>query len=106
MIGWLAERSRGKLGRVSDVTRVMEAIQQGDPKAANELLPLVYEELRKLAAARMANEAAGHTLQATALVHEAWLRQWATTTRTAGVSRHPFAPLDFGPAYVSPASLR
>jgi RNA polymerase sigma factor (TIGR02999 family) len=59
---------------VSDVTRVIEAIQHGDPKAADELLPLVYEELRKLAASKMANEAAGHTLQPTALVHEAWLR--------------------------------
>jgi len=59
---------------VSDVTRVIEAVQRGDPKAADELLPLVYEELRKLAASRMANEAAGNTLQPTALVHEAWLR--------------------------------
>lgn len=49
-------------------------MRQGDPKAADELLPLVYEELRKLAAAKMANEAAGNTLQPTALVHEAWLR--------------------------------
>jgi RNA polymerase sigma factor (TIGR02999 family) len=48
--------------------------QAGDPNAANKLLPLVYDELRKLAAARMTNEAAGHTLQPTALVHEAWLR--------------------------------
>ena len=59
---------------MSDVTRVIEAIQHGDPKAADELLPLVYEELRKLAAVRMSNEAAGQTLQPTALVHEAWLR--------------------------------
>jgi RNA polymerase sigma factor (TIGR02999 family) len=59
---------------VSDVTRLLGAIDQGNPKAAAELLPLVYGELRKLAAARMANEAAGHTLQPTALVHEAWLR--------------------------------
>jgi RNA polymerase sigma factor (TIGR02999 family) len=59
---------------VSEVTRILEAIQQGDPKAADELLPLVYDELRKLAANKMANEAAGHTLQPTALVHEAWLR--------------------------------
>jgi RNA polymerase sigma factor (TIGR02999 family) len=59
---------------VSDVTRILEAAQQGDPKAAGELLPLVYEELRRLAAHKMANEAAGHTLQPTALVHEAWLR--------------------------------
>ena len=59
---------------MSDVTRVIEAIQGGDPTAADELLPLVYEELRKLAASKMANEAAGNTLQPTALVHEAWLR--------------------------------
>jgi len=59
---------------VSDVTRILEAIEQGDPKAADELLPLVYEELRKLAAARMANEKPGQTLQPTALVHEAWLK--------------------------------
>jgi RNA polymerase sigma factor (TIGR02999 family) len=59
---------------MNDVTHILEAIQQGDPKAADELLPLVYEELRKLAAHRMASEASGHTLQATALVHEAWLR--------------------------------
>ncbi len=59
---------------MSDVTRVIEAIQHGDPKAADELLPLVYEELRKLAASKMANEAAGQTLQPTALVHEAWMR--------------------------------
>src|SRR5262245_37615054 len=56
------------------MTRILEAAQRGDPKAADQLLPLVYEELRRVAAARMANEAAGHTLQPTALVHEAWLR--------------------------------
>jgi RNA polymerase sigma factor (TIGR02999 family) len=59
---------------VSEVTLILERAQQGDPKAAEELLPLVYEELRKLAAARMAGEAVGQTLQPTALVHEAWLR--------------------------------
>ena len=59
---------------VSDVTRILERVQQGDPKAAGELLPLVYEELRTLAAAKMAREQPGHTLQPTALVHEAWLR--------------------------------
>ncbi len=59
---------------MSDVTRLLEAIQQGDSQAAEELLPLVYEELRKLAAHKMSNESAGHTLQPTALVHEAWLR--------------------------------
>lgn len=59
---------------MSDVTRILDRVQQGDPKAADELLPLVYEELRKLATYRMANEAPGQTLQPTALVHEAWLR--------------------------------
>jgi len=59
---------------INDVTQILQAVQQGDPKAAGELLPLVYGELRKLAAAKMAHEAAGHTLQPTALVHEAWLR--------------------------------
>jgi len=62
------------LASVSDVTRILNAIADGDVHAAHDLLPLVYEELRKLAAVRMANEAAGHTLQPTALVHEAWLR--------------------------------
>jgi RNA polymerase sigma factor (TIGR02999 family) len=59
---------------VSEFTRILDGVQRGDPKAAEELLPLVYEELRKLAAHKMANEAPGHTLQPTALVHEAWLR--------------------------------
>jgi len=59
---------------VSEVTRVLSAIEQGDPQAAEQLLPLVYEELRKLAAARLAHEQPGQTLQATALVHEAYLR--------------------------------
>jgi RNA polymerase sigma factor (TIGR02999 family) len=59
---------------VSEVTRILDRVQQGEAKAAEELLPLVYEELRKLAAHKMAGEAAGHTLQPTALVHEAWLR--------------------------------
>jgi len=59
---------------VSDVTHILDRAQQGDPKTAEELLPLVYEELRRLATQRMAREAAGQTLQPTALVHEAWLR--------------------------------
>ncbi len=59
---------------MSDVTRILEAAQNGDPTAVEQLLPLVYDELRRLAAHRMANEAAGQTLQPTALVHEAWLR--------------------------------
>ena len=59
---------------MSGVTQILNAIEHGDPKAADDLLPLVYEELRKLAASRMAREAPGHTLQPTALVHEAWMR--------------------------------
>src|SRR5205807_2334187 len=59
---------------MSEVTRILIAIEQGDPRAAEELLPLVYDELRKLAAERMAQEKPGQTLQATALVHEAYLR--------------------------------
>ncbi len=59
---------------MSDIACILEAAQQGDPSAADQLLPLVYDELKRLAAHKMANEAAGHTLQPTALVHEAWLR--------------------------------
>jgi RNA polymerase sigma factor (TIGR02999 family) len=59
---------------VSHVTQILNAIDTSDPKAADQLLPLVYEELRRLAAAKMAGEAPGQTLQPTALVHEAWLR--------------------------------
>ena len=59
---------------MSDVTQILSAIEQGDPHAAERLLPLVYEELRKLAAQRLAQEKPGQTLQATALVHEAYLR--------------------------------
>jgi RNA polymerase sigma factor (TIGR02999 family) len=58
---------------MSDVTRILSAIEQGDPQAAEQLLPLVYDELRKLAAARLAHEKPGQTLQPTALVHEAYL---------------------------------
>ena len=59
---------------MSEITRVLSALQHGDPRAADELLPIIYTELRRLAAAKMAREQPGHTLQATALVHEAWLR--------------------------------
>lgn len=72
---------------MSDVTRILDAIRHGGAKAADELLPLVYSELRRLAAFKMASEAPGQTLQATALVHEAWLklsggeaRQWNDRT--------------------------
>lgn len=60
--------------RMSDVTRILNAIEGGDPRAADELLPLVYEELRLLAAQKLSNERPGQTLQATALVHEAYIR--------------------------------
>ena len=59
---------------MSGVSQILERVQKGDPKAAEELLPLVYEDLRNLAAHKLAGEAASHTLQPTTLVHEAWLR--------------------------------
>jgi RNA polymerase sigma factor (TIGR02999 family) len=59
---------------MSEVTRMLNAIEKGDTRAAEDLLPVVYDELRKLATRRMASESPGHTLQPTALVHEAWLR--------------------------------
>src|SRR5213075_1499452 len=62
------------LSCMTDVTRILNAIEQGDPHAASRLLPLVYDELRQLAAQRLARERPGQTLQATALVHEAYLR--------------------------------
>jgi len=67
---------------MNDVTQVLQAIGRGEGQASEELLPLVYDELRRLAAARMAQEAAGQTLQATALVHEAWLRMVGDGHRT------------------------
>jgi RNA polymerase sigma factor (TIGR02999 family) len=59
---------------LNEVTQILQSIEQGDPKAADELLPLVYDELRKLAGSKMAGETPNQTLQPTALVHEAWLR--------------------------------
>src|ERR1019366_8106099 len=67
---------------MTEITQVLQAIGQGDGRASEELLPLVYDELRRLAAARMAQEAAGQTLQPTALVHEAWLRLVGDGDRT------------------------
>lgn len=67
---------------MSDVTHILRAIESGEPKAADELLPLVYDELRKLAAHRMSHEPPGNTLQPTALVHEAWLRLVASDQQT------------------------
>src|SRR4051812_39281935 len=62
------------LGGMADVTQILSAVEAGDPGAAAELLPLVYDELRRLAAARLADEQPGQTLQPTALVHEAYVR--------------------------------
>jgi RNA polymerase sigma factor (TIGR02999 family) len=76
---------------VNDVTNILNAAGQGDTRAANELLSLVYEELRRLAAAKMASEAPGHTLQATALVHEAWLRLTSDEKRKWNDRTHFFA---------------
>ena len=76
---------------MSEITRILSAIQQGDTKAAEGLLPLVYDELRKLAAYKMAGEASGHTLQPTALVHEAWLRLGAADQQNWQNRAHFFA---------------
>ena len=67
-------RRAGPVRGMSEVTRILSAIEQGDPSAAEQLLPLVYDELRQLAAQKLAQEVSGQTLQATALVHEAYLR--------------------------------
>src|SRR5438874_10533533 len=71
---------------MDEITQVIEQVGRGDPHAARELLPLVYDELRRLAAQRLAHEAPGQTLQATALVHEAYLRLVASPGREAGAS--------------------
>jgi RNA polymerase sigma factor (TIGR02999 family) len=81
---------RDTLEHMSDVTRLLGAAARGDPQAAAELLPLVYDELRKLAAARMANETPDHTLQPTALVHEAYLRLVGPTATTPWENRGHF----------------
>ena len=70
----MAEGRGGIIGVMSDVTQILSQIESGDPSAAEQLLPLVYAELRKLAAAKLAQEKPGQTLQATALVHEAYVR--------------------------------
>ena len=75
---------------MSDVTRILSAIEQGDPQAAEQLLPLVYEELRRLAAQKMAQEQPGQTLDATALVHEAYLRLVDAERRPAWDNRGHF----------------
>jgi RNA polymerase sigma factor (TIGR02999 family) len=76
---------------VSDVTRILNAIEQGDAKAADELLPLVYEELRRLAAQKMSHEQPGQTLEATALVHEAYIRLVGAEAQNWSGRTHFFA---------------
>ncbi len=78
---------------MNEITKTLDAVESGEPQAAERLLPLVYDELRRLAAARLAREAPGQTLQATALVHEAWLklageerRQWQGRTHFFAVA--------------------
>jgi len=75
---------------MTDITRILSAIEQGDPSAAEQLLPLVYDELRKLAAQKLAQEKPGQTLQATALVHEAYLRLVDTENAPCWDSRGHF----------------
>lgn len=74
-----------------EITQILESIEQGDPRAADELLPLVYDELRNVAAAKMAREQPGQTLQATALVHEAWMRLAKGKAQQWDNRRHFFA---------------
>jgi RNA polymerase sigma factor (TIGR02999 family) len=76
--------------RMSDATQILEALKEGQPVAADELLPVVYRELRSLAAAKMAFESADHTLQPTALVHEAWLRLVGSNSKVNFDSRTLF----------------
>ena len=77
---------------MSDITRILTAIDRGDPAAAEQLLPLVYEELRRLAARKLLHEKPGQTLQATALVHEAYLRLVGSQTcQSYRDRRHFFA---------------
>lgn len=76
---------------MNEVTRILDALEQGQSEAAEQLLPLVYQELRKLAAHKMSGEAGGHTLQATALVHEAWIRLVGGSTQRFQNREHFFA---------------
>ena len=76
---------------VREVKRILTALERGEPEAAEQLLPLVYDDLRRLAASKLAREAAGQTLQATALVHEAWLRIAGSDAKVWEGRRHFFA---------------
>jgi RNA polymerase sigma factor (TIGR02999 family) len=89
---FLCQLAGGRLysGFMSDLTHILNALDQGDPHAASQLLPLVYDELRRLAAQKLAQEKPGQTLDATALVHEAWLRLIATGDEPQWDSRGHF----------------
>jgi len=87
----MAEGRSGIIGVMTDVTQILSRIESGDPSASEELLPLIYDELRKLAAARLAQEKPGQTLQATALVHEAYLRLVGSKEQRWDSRRHFFA---------------
>lgn len=76
---------------MEEVTKILKKVEMGDPAAAGEFLPLIYDELRRLAAHKMANEAAGQTLQPTALVHEAWLRLTDSTRQEWRGREHFFS---------------
>ena len=89
--GEVLQRSKTKDIFMSDVTRILAAIEQGDVRAVDELFPLVYQELRQLAAQRMSQEQPGQTLQATALVHEAYLRLVGGEEQRWSSSRHFFS---------------
>ena len=84
----LRKRLSNSHARMSEVTRILSAVESGDPHAAEQLLPLVYAELRRLAAQRLAHESAGQTLDATALVHEAYLRLVASPVASAPDEPH------------------
>jgi len=90
MLVFLSENAVSR-GSMSDVTRILIAIEQGDAKAADKLLPVVYEELRRLAAAKMSQEPPGQTLQATALVHEAYIRLVGAEVQNWSSRTHFFA---------------
>ena len=90
---------------MSDVTQILHAIAEGDPHAAEQLLPLVYDELRKLAAQKLAHEKPGQTLQATALVHEAYLRLVGNQP-AAQVLKLRFFGLRYGIGKEAPPQLR
>jgi hypothetical protein len=87
----------GIFGLMSEVTRILSAIEQGNPQAAEQLLPLVYDELRKLAAQKLAREKPGQTLEATALVNEAYLRLVDTDKAQHWNSRGPTTAARTGP---------